>query len=298
MTKTYATPQAFRHALETRLRNLGGSIERRRQLLVFDRLLARIDHVFGDAATLKGGLVLEIRLATARTTKDVDLRLMGDATDTLDKLRTAGALDVGDHFIFDIDDDAKHPTIRNPGVRYEGRRFVARASVAGKLYGQPFGVDVAFGDPISGVPEVVIGDNVLDFAGVAPATIRLYPIETHLAEKLHAFTLPRERENTRVKDLPDIALLATIRSLDAVRLRAAIEQTFAFRNTHAVPESLPRPPTSWEKPYARLASMNALQWVNLDQAFAAAASFIDLVLRKEEGVWSPATWSWRPGGAL
>jgi len=28
------------------------------------------------------------------------------------------------------------------------------APLAGKLYGQPFGVDIAFGDPILGEPEV------------------------------------------------------------------------------------------------------------------------------------------------
>jgi hypothetical protein len=30
-------------------------------------------------------------------------------------------------------------------------------------------------------------------------------------------------------------LLATVQSIDAKRLRAALEQTFAFRKTHAVP---------------------------------------------------------------
>lgn len=42
----YATPEAFKHALETRLRNdaraAGVPMGRRRQLLVFDRFLARV----------------------------------------------------------------------------------------------------------------------------------------------------------------------------------------------------------------------------------------------------------------
>ena len=54
--------------------------------------------------------------------------------------------------------------------------------------GQPFGVDVAFGDPILGEPEIVVADDVLGFAGITPPTLRLYPIETHIAEKLHAYT--------------------------------------------------------------------------------------------------------------
>jgi len=69
--RTYASPEAFKQALEQRLRSsakTGAEFARKRQLLVFDRFLARIVAVLGDAATLKGGLVLELRLERARTT--------------------------------------------------------------------------------------------------------------------------------------------------------------------------------------------------------------------------------------
>ncbi len=49
--KTYASPQAFKQALEQRLRTsslTGADFARRRQLLVFDRFLARTVAVFGD----------------------------------------------------------------------------------------------------------------------------------------------------------------------------------------------------------------------------------------------------------
>lgn len=78
--RTYPSPEAFKQALEQRLRastQTGPEFARKRQLLVFDRFLARIVAVLGDAATLKGGLVLELRIARARTTKDVDLHLTG-----------------------------------------------------------------------------------------------------------------------------------------------------------------------------------------------------------------------------
>lgn len=77
--RTYSSPMAFKQALEQRLRSVtktGAEFARKRQLLVFDRFLARIVATLGEAATLKGGLVLELRLDRARTTKDVDLRLM------------------------------------------------------------------------------------------------------------------------------------------------------------------------------------------------------------------------------
>ncbi|MGH8324889.1 MAG: nucleotidyl transferase AbiEii/AbiGii toxin family protein, partial [Steroidobacteraceae bacterium] len=241
---TYSSPEAFKQALEQRLREStksGAALARKRQLLVFDRLLARIDAVLGDDATLKGGLVLELRLERARTTKDVDLRLMGSPDNVLEKLQEAGRRGLGDFMTFEVGPDEDHPELQNDGVQYEGLRFRTECKLAGKLYGQPFGVDVAFGDPILGEPEIVLAEDVLAFAGIAPPTLRLYPLETHIAEKLHAYTMPRLRPNSRVKDLPDIALLATARSVDAKRVRAALEQTFTFRKSHALPVALPTP---------------------------------------------------------
>jgi hypothetical protein len=55
--RTYTSPEGFKQALEQRLRtgtNTGSDFARRRQLLVFDRFLARIVAVLGDAAMLKG----------------------------------------------------------------------------------------------------------------------------------------------------------------------------------------------------------------------------------------------------
>jgi hypothetical protein len=78
--RTYNSPKAFKEALEQRLRSAsknGVDFARRRQLLVFDRFLARLVAVLSDTVLLKGGLVLELRLERARTTKDIDLRLTG-----------------------------------------------------------------------------------------------------------------------------------------------------------------------------------------------------------------------------
>jgi hypothetical protein len=293
--QTYASPQAFKQALEQRLKtvsNGGVDFARRRQLLVFDRFLARVMAVFGDAALLKGGLVLELRLERARATKDIDLRLIGSPASVLAQLQQAGRLDLKDFMNFEVAPDAEHPQMQNDGMRYEGLRFRAECRLAGKLYGQRFGVDVAFGDPILGEPETVSAEDTLAFAGVAPPVLRLYPIETHLAEKLHAYTIPRARPNTRVKDLPDIALLGTMQPLDAERLRLALAQTFEFRSTHAVPSSVPDPPGSWSSPYEELARENELPWTTLKELTIAVAAFINPVLAGRTGTWRPTEWQW------
>ena len=293
--RVYSSPPAFKHALEQRLKAAskdGIDFARRRQLLVFERFLARVSAVFGDAILLKGGLVLELRLERARTTKDIDLRVTGSPENVLAILQQAGRQDLGDFMTFEVGPDPEQPTIENDGMQYEGMRFRAECRLAGKIYGQRFGVDVAFGDPIFGEADIVTADDVLDFAGIAPPTLRLYPIETHIAEKLHAYTMPRTRMNTRVKDLPDIALLAGIQPLQATRLREALEQTFTHRATHPVPPVLPAPPASWSNSYQQMARENELAWPTLQELTIAVATFMNPILAGASGDWNPADWRW------
>jgi hypothetical protein len=278
----YPSPQAFKQALEQRLRTSsagGGAFARKRQLLVFDRFLARCTAVLGDAVVLKGGLVLELRLGRARTTKDVDLGWVGSPDDVLGRLREAARRDLGDFLTFEVALDEDNPDIQNDGLPY----------------GQPFGVDVAIGEPFLGAPDIVPADDILAFAGIAPPRLRLYPVETHVAEKLHAYTMPRPRPNSRVKDLPDLALLATAGALDATRLRAAFDQTFSFRKTHGLPASLPAPPPTWTQPYTAMAREDHLAWPTLADVTTAAQAFLDPVLAgRRDATWEPARWVWRP----
>lgn len=298
MIRHYATPLAFKQALEQRIKSsstTGADFARRRQLFVFDRFLARVVSVFGDAVTLKGGLVLEMRLARARTTKDIDLRVMGSADDVLERLQSAGRLDLGDAMSFEVQPDLDHPEIRNEGMQYDGYRYRAECRLAGAIYSRPFGVDVAFGDPLVGEPDLAVADDLLSFAGIAPPMLRLYPVVSHIAEKLHALTMPRSRPNTRVRDLPDIALLATTGEINEEKLRLAFEKTFRFRGTHSLPISVPAPPAFWEGPYAAMAATDDLIWRNLTEVMEAVSWFLSPLLgRSSEGrIWVPADWSWR-----
>lgn len=295
----YESPEAFKQALEARIRSAALArrmdIGRFRQLLVFDRFLSRVFDELGERVVVKGGVVLELRLERARTTRDVDLRLTGDPDTLLEALQRAGRLDLGDHLTFLVTRDLEHPTIEGDGMVYEGRRFRAEAQLAGKLYGTPFGVDAGFGDVLTMAPDVVRGDTFLDFVGAAVGQFRVYPREAHVAEKLHAFTMPRPRENSRVKDLPDLALLAQTGSYDATQLQRAIRETFAFRATHEVPTSVPDAPRGWETIYRRMAKEDSLPWSTLAEVETAVRAFLDPVLIDPNGTWSPETWAWQQG---
>jgi hypothetical protein len=296
-TRNYASPAAFKQAVEQRLRTgaqTGPRLRRSRQLLVFERFLARIVAIFGDAATLKGGLALELRIKRARSTKDVDLRVMGSAHELLGKLQAAGRLDLGDFMTYEVRPDAEHPELLNDGLKYDGLRFRVEGKLAGKIYGEPFGTDVVLGEPLFGEPDLVTADDLLAFAGLPPPTLRVYPLATHIAEKLHAYTLPRARPNTRVKDLPDLALLATAQPIAAQQLRSALEQTFAFRNTHPLPPRLPEPLAIWTTPYAAMAKEDQLPWPTLSAVTDAARQFLDPVLTAVlEANWEPQNWRWQ-----
>ncbi|HHI79635.1 MAG TPA: nucleotidyl transferase AbiEii/AbiGii toxin family protein [Planctomycetes bacterium] len=294
----YNSPAAFKQALEQRLRNSLSprlSLSRKRQLLVFQRFLARISREFGNRATLKGGMAIELRLDRARTTKDIDLALSGSPTNILAFLKKAVQQDLGDYLSFSIRPDKHHPEIQNEGVQYEGLRFQAECQLAGKIYGERFGVDVVFGDLLSENPEEVSAEDLLGFIGISPPTIRILALETHIAEKLHAYTLPRSRVNSRVKDLPDLALMATVRPIHSSALRDSLERVFRMRKTHELPLSLPKPPHEWVKPYASMAQRDGLPWENLDLVTEAASSFLDPILNRGMiAHWNPETWEWVP----
>jgi len=293
--QSYASPEAFRQALERRIRSVAGAtgMARFRQILVFDRFLARMFEHFGDRAIVKGGVVLELRLERARTTRDVDVRLSGPSDKLGSELERVGSIDLGDFLSFVVAPDRDHPTIEGDGMIYDGLRFRVQATLAGKVYAGAFGLDVGFGDVLTEAPEMIDGTDFLSFAGVPRSRHRIYPRVVHIAEKLHAYTLPRPRENSRVKDLPDLALLAQVGPLEALAVRTALDATFAFRKTHPLPASLPAPPASWTARYAKIALDDELPWPTIDVLEAAVRAFLDPVLAGDRGTWSAEAWSWQ-----
>jgi len=115
-----------------------------------------------------------------------------------------------------------------------------------------FHLDLSRGDALVGEPDRLEGSDLLDFAEIPAVRFPVYPIAQHLAEKLRAYSLPRDQVNTRVKDLVDMVAIAAIDRVRADVLAASIEATFTARGTHLVLDVLPDPPTSWRSPYARL----------------------------------------------
>jgi hypothetical protein len=103
----YASATAFRVALESRLKKLASEenldLQRLRRQAAFDRLLCRVFAIPDAPWLLKGGYAMELRLKTARTTRDIDLAMRrlplasadwdANMPDVLESLREAGSLD-------------------------------------------------------------------------------------------------------------------------------------------------------------------------------------------------------------
>jgi hypothetical protein len=78
------------------------------------------------------------------------------------------------------------------------------------------------------------GSDLLEFANIPRVRFPVYPVAQHLAEKLHAYTLPRDQVNTRVKDLVDMVAIAAIDRVQADALAASIEASFSARDPRRV----------------------------------------------------------------
>lgn len=171
--------------------------------------------------------------------------------------------------------------------------------VGGRLSGQQFAAfhiaHLSLGDALVGEPDVLEGSDLLAFANIPPVRFPVYPVAQHLAEKLHAYTLPRDQPNTRVKDLVDMVAMAAIDEVAADDLVRSVEATFSARGTHPVPQALPDPPPDWQRQYATLAGESpTAPTLDLSRAVQLARGMWDPVLggRVAGHRWHPDAHSW------
>ena len=272
----YETAAAFRRALTDHLNNRarreGVPVGRLQKQLTFERFLARLFRDDEPRWVLKGGYALELRLSgAARATRDLDLNVPPPAApDLLDELRAAVEVDMGDFFEFTVSATAAGGRLAGPPLG--GYRFSVEARLDGRRF-ERFPLDVGQGDVTVREPDRVRGQVDLAFAGLATPTCAVYPLEDHFAEKLHAYTTPRENPS-RVKDLVDMLLLIELGLGATDLLRRSIEATFDRYGRHAFPQALPTPPAGWREAFGQLAVEVGLPERDLDAAFQRLQVFL------------------------
>ncbi len=233
-------------------RNVGASVRQRPlnlakargqplELLLTRYALERLLHRLSlsphrERFVLKGALLLTTWFDEPhRATRDLDLLGFGDPSEDalLAVLREVMMIAVDDGVSFDTT-KLKIQPIRED-LDYGGSRLSTTALLSGARI--PIVVDVGFGDAIEPGAEDIELPVLLDMPS---PRLRAYPLETVIAEKLHAM-VTLGMANSRMKDYYDVWMLTRAFTLDPNRLRRAVDATFARRDTSllaSVPEGL------------------------------------------------------------
>ncbi len=256
--KTFENAVDFRKSLEMRLlkraQATGVDLQYIRKQVAFERFLARLFRQAHSPWVLKGGHAMELRLKIARATQDIDLfvkpnTLIADQQMILERLQEDGNVDLSDFFEYRI----SFPEAVLTGPPYGGFSFPIESKIAARTF-EKFHLDVGIGDICFEPLERIKGKDWLDFCGIPAPICLVISIEQQFAEKIHAYTLPREQGyNSRVKDLVDMALLIQSYEMDYERVAVALKETFARRDTHELPDKLNNPPQEWNGTFEDLA---------------------------------------------
>ena len=193
-----------------------------------ERLLYRLGQSeYRDQFLLKGAMLFVVWGGEIhRPTRDVDL--LGFGTSELPQV---------EKFFRDICQESVEPdgleflpdTMRAIEIRedqeYQGVRVLFEARLENAVI--PIQIDIGYGDAVTPAPEDIIYPTVLDFA--APK-LRAYPTYTVVAEKFQAMVW-LGIANSRMKDFYDLWVIMRKFPFEGEILSAAIEATFARRNT-------------------------------------------------------------------
>lgn len=276
---SYRDAPALRRSLETRLKQEsernGTDLGRLRRRVVFERIAVRLGADSEQGWVLKGGAVLEFRLADrARATKDLDVAVRAEPAPerSVRDLLIETLLDDPDEDRFSFAVSEPSPLSADSAGR-PAWRFTVQADLAGKVFAK-VRLDVVARDAELDAVERIRLPGMLAFAQAPAREAVVVARRQHFAEKLHALTRDYgDRPNTRTKDLVDLILLIDTGLIADHALVETTRHVFRVRETHPVPERLPALPPQWEAGYAELARELAVPVGELDGALELLRSF-------------------------
>ena len=200
-----------------------------------ERILYRLcQSQHADRFLLKGALLFTLWYDMPhRATRDADLLGFGasDLESVAQVFREIAAIAVDDGIVFDPASLAVEEIRKEAG--YGGVRVVISGELAKARCKTQ--IDVGFGDAVTPGPVDSVYPVLLD--DLPAPRLRVYPIYTVVAEKLHAIA-SLGMTNSRVKDYFDLSVLLERETLDGDLLAQAIQATFERRGM-AVPVELP-----------------------------------------------------------
>jgi predicted nucleotidyltransferase component of viral defense system len=187
-----------------------------------------------DEFILKGAMLFVVWQGNLhRPTKDLDLLGFGDSTPeaVADRIRAVVRIPSDDGILFDA--SSIEAAVIREDAEYEGVRVKLSASL--KQARIRLQLDIGFGDVVEPAPARTAYPAILSH--VEPPTLRIYPPETVIAEKLQSMVVLDIR-NSRMKDFYDLWYLSRHWPFQLAVLRRAVASTFERRRTE-VPVGIP-----------------------------------------------------------
>lgn len=193
---------------------------------LIERLVSRLvaNSKLSKSLIFKGGFVGLRVYNSSRYTIDLDALLKrSNIESTLDLTRTAAETDLNDGVWFRFEDQIDLQTQGEcGGIRQIFR--VGFGEIPKKIsQAQILNFDLGIGDPVEPIETIMtplLSDEKLSWS--------IYPIETIIAEKLHAL-IDRGELNSRSKDIYDLSVF--LPNANKSRLQSALKNCFKYRET-------------------------------------------------------------------
>lgn len=256
-----------------------------------ERFLYRLSRSsLADQFVLKGAMLFRVWSGSLhRPTKDVDLLGFGEPTPA------SVTSMIGEIIGTTVDDDGitfDAASIRAEEIRENDDYGGIRATFTGMLDKAviPLQVDVGFGDAITPAAE----DRTYPvLVGMAAPKLRMYPVETVIAEKLEA-AVKLGMVNSRMKDFYDLLVIFRQYPYDSRLLQHAVCETFARRGT-PLPRTVP-PGLSDEFGNDPVANRLWREFVARMQLANEPTEFAEVIRTIRERLWPTIVAAYRPAG--
>jgi predicted nucleotidyltransferase component of viral defense system len=225
---TKSKGESIRQKLTALSTKLGVKYSNIETAFLIERLLARLmaDKTLSNHLVFKGGFVGLKVYESPRYTVDLDaLLIKANIESTLKLVKEKAEFDLNDGVWFRFEDQVELAT----QGEYGGIRHVYRTGIGEVLKNlkkaQVVQFDLGIGDPVTPGPQKIETASLLQDGSISWS---VYPIETIIAEKLHAL-IAHGDQNSRSKDVHDLAIF--LPKADSKILNDAIKRCFEFRET-------------------------------------------------------------------
>ncbi len=244
----YKTPAALEMAIKQAAKESPQDTNRTIAGFWHHRFLCRVFTNENRTFVLKGGHAMLARSIDARATRNIDLLSFNNSLDAaLEELKQLATINLGDFATFEFIDAAPIKTeddYRN-GLRVRFKCLVGARPV------QDISIDLVVDEVGLDDVDVMTPADRLDVRDVDVCDYFVYPVEYTLADKLCGIIeMHNGRPSSRVKDLVDIIVIASMANISSEKLAARVTTELAVRRI-ARPASFDIP-DGWEENYASI----------------------------------------------